>query len=308
MQFESHLSDDDLRRAAAEPMTPPVITGAKLSQLNAIEALWTEVIHPFVHSHDSLPIRQLAFAAIGDRMIGHARVVPKLNSLVYQQSVTAAERSLIELWLDLQILHLNIFPDGPERIFAFAEYQKLLSARRTVQFFAEHPVLDRDPTSTAPHRRFIQQNAARIDEQTHTYWGKPTKGVRQVEHWSSLKLKDRAKAVGSEAQLLVIYGYDMRNFSVHSGISALVNVPPGALELIHVQSVGNVAQCMMDALRVLGKELAISKTIEPYDAILDYLDDVPSYSATDAILRSKGEPQRYFFKPGPWSVVDERPK
>ena len=40
MQFESHLSDEDFTRAAAEPMTPPVLTGATLSQLNAIEAFW----------------------------------------------------------------------------------------------------------------------------------------------------------------------------------------------------------------------------------------------------------------------------
>ena len=36
------------------------------------------------------------------------------------------------MWLDVQLLHGNVFADGGERPFAFAEYQKLKSARRTV--------------------------------------------------------------------------------------------------------------------------------------------------------------------------------
>jgi len=123
VRFENLLTNEDIERAAQLTVTPQIMTGAAMSQLNAIEAFWTDIIHPYIHQHETLPLRQLALASLGDRLIGHARVVPKLNSLVYQQTATAAERSVIELWLDIQLLHRNVFADGVERLFAFAEYQ-----------------------------------------------------------------------------------------------------------------------------------------------------------------------------------------
>lgn len=305
MTFENHLTTTDMQRAAEMPISPSFITGAHISQLNAIEAFWVDVVNPFVHEHESMPIRQLALTALCDRMIGHARVVPKLNSLVYQQSVTAAERSVIELWLDIQLLHLDLVVDGPRRLFAWAEYQKLASARRTDKFFADHPALDESPSSAEPHRSFIALDAERIDRQTAALW--PAKGGRtpSPQHWSNMNLMDRAKAVGSAAQLLIIRGYDMRNFAVHSGVAAVTNVPSTAIEFVHVQSVTNVANCMVDALRILGNELKIGESIEPYDLMVEYIaEQLPSYSIADAVLRDKGEPQRYFFKEGHWGVRD----
>jgi hypothetical protein len=112
MRFENLLTNEDIERAAKLTVTPQIMTGAAMSQLNAIEAFWTDIIHPYVHQHETLPLRKLAMASLGDRLIGHAWVVPKLNSLVYQQTATAAERSVIELWLDIQLLHRDVFPDA----------------------------------------------------------------------------------------------------------------------------------------------------------------------------------------------------
>ena len=131
--------------------------------------------------------RQLAIASLGDRLIGHARIVPKLNSLVYQQTITAAERSVIELWLDIQLIHRNVFADGPERLFAFAEYQQLQSAKRTVRFFTEHPDLDETPSAISSHQAYIAVNAARVEARTLELWGAPGKKPPKPEHWSALK-------------------------------------------------------------------------------------------------------------------------
>lgn len=70
------------------------------------------------------PLGSWQLPDLSDRAIGH--VVPRLNSLVHQQTVTSAERSVIELWLDIKLLHQNVLTDGPERLFAFGGYQKLL--------------------------------------------------------------------------------------------------------------------------------------------------------------------------------------
>lgn len=305
MRFENLLTNEDIERAAKLTVTPQIMTGAAMSQLNAIEAFWTDIIHPYIHQHETLPFRQLAMASLGDRLIGHARVVPKLNSLVYQQTATAAERSVIELWLDIQLLHRNVFADGVERLFAFAEYQKLQSAKRTVRFFAEHPHLDESPSAALPHQAYITANAARIDARTFELWGTPGKKPPRPEHWSAMNVPDRAKAVTPEAQLLVLHGYDMRNFAVHAGVAGIMNVPATAQELVFVQSVANVAKCLLEALRIMGTELEIPHGVEAYNGIVDYLDDLMAYAVSDAVLRLQGEPQRLFFRTGPWSVTSE---
>jgi hypothetical protein len=38
-----------------------------------------------------------------------------------------------------------------------------------------------------------------------------------------MNVPDRAKAVSPEAQLLVLHGYDMRNFAVHAGVAGTMN-------------------------------------------------------------------------------------
>ena len=305
MRFENLLTNEDIERAAKLPVTPQIMTGAAMSQLNAIEAFWTDIIHPHVHQHATLPLRQLAIASLGDRLIGHARVVPKLNSLVFQQTATAAERSVIELWLDIQLLHRNVFADGVERLFAFAEYQKLKSARRTVRFFAEHPQLDESPSAASPHQAYITANADRVDAQTFELWGTPGQKPPKPEHWTAMNIPERARAVGPEAQLLVLHGYDMRNFAVHSGVAGIMNVPATAHELIFVQSVANISKCLLEVLRIVGLELEIPKSIEAYSGIVDYLEDLMVYAVSDAGLRQQGEPQRLFFRTGPWSVTSE---
>jgi len=120
-----------------------------------------------------------------------------------------------------------------------------------------------------------------------------------------MNVPDRPKAVSPEAQLLVLHGYDMRNFAVHSGVAGIMNVPATPQELIFVQSVANVAKCILEALRILGTELEIPQSVEAYHGIVDYLDDLMAYSVSDAVLRLQGEPQRLFFRTGPWSVTSE---
>lgn len=304
MRFENLLTNEDMERASRLEVTPQILTGAAMSQLNAMEAFWTDIVHVYVREQRALPHRRMAFASLGDRLVGHARVVSKLNSLVYQQTTTAAERSVIELWLDIQLLHRNVFKDGVERLFAFAEHQKLQSARRTVRFFAEHPHLDESPSLALPHQDYVTANAVRIDARTFELWGSQGKKPPRPEHWTAMNVLDRAKAVGPDAQLLVLHGYDMRNFAVHSGIASIMNVPDTAQELVFVQSVANVARCLLDTLRIVGIELEVPKTIEAYNGIVEYLDDVMAYAVSDALLRGQGEPQRLFYRPGPWAVAD----
>jgi hypothetical protein len=55
----------------------------------------------------------------------------------------------------------------------------------------------------------------------------------------------------------------------------------------------------------MGAELEIPQGVEAYNGIVDYPDDLMAYAVSDAVLRLQGEPQRLFFRTGPWSVTSE---
>ena len=296
MVFENHLTDEDMERAAKLEPRPVDLTAAYMSQMNAIEAFWVDIVHKAFHKNSSMLIRHLAIATLGDRAMGHSRIVPKLNSLVYQQTITSAERSVIELWLDIWLIHKDVFADGPDRLFAFGEHQKLGGAKRTVRFFAEHPELDETPSAAEPHRDFLAREGQRIEATTNSLWGKPS------DHWTGMKLHERAKAVSPVAQLRVAHGYDMRNFATHTGVAGVMNVGPTTTELMFGQSISNIADCMIDILRIVGAEFEMSKTVTEYDHIVEYLVNLHSYCFCDIVLQSQGEPQRLFFRSGPWAV------
>ncbi len=66
---------------------------------------------------------------------------------MHQQSLTSAERSIIELYIDMELVHRNVIADAIEKFNAFTDYQKLKAARR-IDTFSPRILL-----STRTHRR-----------------------------------------------------------------------------------------------------------------------------------------------------------
>lgn len=299
MWIENKLSTEDMERAGKiAEMTPLLMAGAYQSLIDALDTMSQEIVVPLIQQRDDWSQRGLAFIGLFYRILGFARTVRRLNSTVYQQSLTGAERSVIELWMDVELLHQDTLKDGVERFFAFADYQKLRAARRTVDFFAKNPALDETPSSAEPHQQFIATNGVRIDANTLRLWGKPGGKPPKPDHWTGMNVMDRAKRLGRAVELRVIHGYDMRNFHVHTGVAGIIGMPPLAFETMSAQAINNVADCTMSTLRILGKELDLHKSVDVYDKILDDLDDIPMYSVADKILQNAGEPQRFWLHGG----------
>ena len=106
------------------------------------------------------------------RSIGFCRTALELKSAVHQQALTSAERSLIELYVDMELIHRNVVPDSIEKFLAFADWQKLKAARRMDRFFADHPNLDSQPSKATAHRHFISTNGQRIEQLVQRLWGR----------------------------------------------------------------------------------------------------------------------------------------
>jgi hypothetical protein len=222
-----------------------------------------------------------------------------LQSTEHQQSLTSAERSVIELWIDMELLHRDVIPGAVEKFRAFIDFQKLKAARRTVRFFAEHPELDKTPSKATPFQGFIDARAAEVDAAAQRLWPRPDGKRPKPGHWSGASLEARAKMLGIPEELLVLEGYDMRNFAVHTGLVGFLGLDVNAFEIMCAQAVRGISVCMVSALKILGKELNVRAHVDAYDKIIADLEDVPAFVTIDNALRAQGEPQRYWWHGGP---------
>jgi hypothetical protein len=301
MWIENRLTDDDMMRAHDIGVSPLLLAGAHCSLLQAVVLLCDEVVVPVIQERKPWNDRQTAFIGLFYRLIGFYKTTVALNNIVHQQSLTSAERSALELLIDMKLLHNDVSADGIDRFFAFAQYQRLRAARRVDRFFQDNPSLDDGaPSKATSHRQFIAREGDRIDAQSRRFWPRPDGRAPKPEHWTGMDMPQRAKKLDSQAELAVLEGYDMRNFAVHTGIAGIMNLERSAFEAMCAQALTNTGRGALEALRIIGAELSVHETVDVYDRILADLDALPVYAMADQILRTAGEAQRYFLHPGHW--------
>jgi hypothetical protein len=297
MWIENHLTDEDLQRAHDQTPQPPpatVLAGSYLALLEAVHIFTQESVHKVTRTLLSLSPREQAILGLYYRSIGFVRSAMELKSAVHQQTLTSTERSIIELYVDMELIHRNLIPDAVEKLEAFNEVQKLKAARRIDRFFAENPDLDEQPSRATVHREYMKNHAARIDGRTQTLWGVGKK----PEHWTGQNLIDRAKPLGKEISYLVIKDYDRRNFAIHTGLVGILNLTPQNFEALCAFALNAIGDCILAELHIVGKELKLADAIPNYQATLDELDKVQVYAFADKTLQDLAEPSRYCVHPG----------
>ena len=308
MWIQNELSDDDMQRAHDTSPKPPAATtlaGSYLALLEAIDLFTQEFVHPLTTSLLTLSQRQKAILGLYYRSIGFCRTAIELRSAIHQQTLTSAERSVIELYVDMELIHRDVVENAIEKFDAFTDVQKLKAARRIDQFFAANPGLDQNPSRATAHRAFIKNNANRIEAAVEKLWGVDKKGkLNTPEHWSGQNLIDRSKPLGKDVAYLVVKDYDRRNFAIHTGVAGILNISKENFEALCAFALNVIGDCMLAELHVLGKELKLVGAIGNYTEILDELDRVQVFALADKTLQLAGEPSRYCVHPGDPPKID----
>jgi hypothetical protein len=299
MWFEDNLTEDDVRRATEIPVTPRALAAGHIALLEACDSVCQEVVIPVIQQLNPTTDRQRALVGLFYRIMGFANTVTQLQSPVHQQSLTSAERSVTELWIDMELLHRDIIANGVEKILAFIDFQKLRAARRTVTFFQKHPELDETPSKSTPHHGFIEAKGADVEATARRLWPRADGKAPKPDHWSGISLPERAEKLGLEEELRVLEGYDIRNFAVHTGLTGIMGLDANAFEIMCSQAAHGIAECMMSALRIMGRELNIHAQFEWYELVLEKLSHVALFTVADNALIAKGESRRYQWHKGP---------
>ena len=295
--FEERFTEEDLQRVTRVQVTPAITAGTAVTLLEAIDLFTQEYVIPITTDRQTAD-RDKVIVGLFYRSLGFVKSAIALTSVVHQQSITSAERSVLELYIDIELLHRKVIEHDVTKILTFVDWQKLKAARRVDSLYAKYP--DLDQTEANPHRHFIENQAALIEQKASILWGfEPHGRMRnRLDHWSARSLPDRGVLLGREFEKLVIDGYDMRNFSVHTGLAGVMGLERAAFEMIASRSLHGIAVYMQGELRVVGHEFQMQHHVPHYFKLLQELGTVRDCAFADQALRSRGEPARFFVHPG----------
>ena len=295
--FEGRFTEEDLQRVMQVQVTPAITAGTAVTLLEAINLFTQEYVIPITTDRQTVD-RDKVIVGLFYRSLGFVKSAIALTSVVHQQSITSAERSVLELYIDIELLHRNIIEHDVTKILTFVDWQKLKAARRVDSLYAKYP--DLDQTEANPHRHFIKNQAALIEQKAANLWGFEPHSRRRnrLDHWSARSLPDRGVLLGREFEQLVIHGYDMRNFSVHTGLAGVMGLERVTFEMIASRSLQGIAEYMQGELRVVGHEFQIQHHVPHYFKLLQKLGTVRTFAFAEQALRSRGEPARFFVHPG----------
>lgn len=291
MYIENHITADDHARCQSVPITPVLLAGAYTATLEAIWSFSDESLGPLFRGLLSAGPRETALLGLYYRMIGYCRTAAILNSVVHQQSLAQADRAVLELLVDVVLLHRNVIPDGVDRLLTVVWAHRLRAARRIRDYVEAHPEAA-DALDVESHREFIAQRETQVEADCARLW--PTKGggFAIPDHWSQLNLLDRAKRCGDDIELAVRDGYDMRNYFSHSGLAGVLHLDATAFETLCFLSIKSIAEGTLQAIQILGVEFHLGKAIPQFKDTVDDLTSLPHFCLVDQRLRALGEPAK----------------
>jgi hypothetical protein len=297
VKFINHLSNEDMLRSTKIPETASLLAGAWLCLIEGCDLFATETVNPLIQLWKGMNQRETAFAGLYYRILGFCKTVMLLKAIVHQQSITSAERSVLELYVDMELLHGAAVEHAVDKIITHIDVQKLKAARRVVQFYADNPDLDAKPSYSLPHQDFIAKWADLTMQKAEILWGKDKKGKTILpDHWSGLNLPGRAERIDKALQDRGAQGYDMRNFAVHTGLSGVVNFEKAHLEMQCALSLKDIGECAAAAIKIIGQEFHLYKGMPDFFERLDAVGESPVFAIADKKLQSVGEPARFMIQ------------
>jgi hypothetical protein len=129
MFFDNRLTDDDMQRVHDICPDPPpalLMAGSFAALLEAIDTYTQETVHPVTSGMLGLTDREKVILGLYYRSVGFCRTAIELKSVIHQQSLTSAERSVIELYVDMELVHQRV---GLRRQFSRELWLSLIGGR-----------------------------------------------------------------------------------------------------------------------------------------------------------------------------------
>jgi hypothetical protein len=167
--------------------------------------------------------REMCFTANYYRAFANVESILALNHVKHVQGIASAARGLFEIAVDVALI--DLIPQGPEKMLALIDVEKMRSAQTIIDFKAAHPGAQVD---ASVFQEFIKLEGPRITALRDSLWpGRP-----DVQHWSLLKMQKRVEKLGQPFDELYAVEYPRLSWYIHSGLTGFANLQRESFELM----------------------------------------------------------------------------
>ena len=166
MQVTHSLTDEDVARAHKLPTEPKQMAEAQQKTLSAIDHYIGAFIMPSMQGSLSQNDLEFCLFVLYYRILAFMKTALVLSNPLNFQSLTGASRSVIEVYVDMELLFQGKVENGVHLFKTHGDALTLKAARRMTEFYTAHPDLPCDPVSFQVHTNYIENNAAKIDAAT----------------------------------------------------------------------------------------------------------------------------------------------
>ena len=300
MKVTHSLTEEDVARAHKLPTEPKQMAEAQQKALSAIDHYIGAFIMPSMQGSLSQNDLEFCLFVLYYRSLAFMKTALVLSNPLNFQSLTGASRSVIEVYIDMELLFQNKIVNGVHLFKTHGDALTLKAARRMTEFYTAHPDLPFDPVSFEVHAKYIENNAAKIDAASVAIWGMNKKKESNVPmHWSGDKmgLRRRARLLGVSFEKLTLDHYDLRNFHIHSGSAGVAWQNRTSMTATCVLAYIAIRECLIGSSKLIGRLLKLYLVVQNFFESMDNLEDLPGFILADIKLQAAGEPARLTFTP-----------
>lgn len=297
MRFIYPFTEADAHRAQTVAPTPRMFAQATFEGVRAALVFRESYLKALIQGVLNETSSEKALIDLHYRMTAYLASLCRLASSRYFQNLATAARSLFELGLDVALLGRDTTQESADRLSAFTRVERYRAAKTLVDFYANHPLPpDLDLTAQRALCSDAQETAA-VQQLILQYWGSRRDGTpNQPKHWSKFSdARGRSQQVGGEWEERYVRYYSMLSWHVHAGMVGAENLPQPTFELFSADAYRLAADVTLDAYRILGAKLQLSRAMPEWDQRLVFLSKVASLALMDDRLKSLGEPARLLY-------------
>jgi hypothetical protein len=223
--------------------------------------------------------REQCFIGTYYRSVANVGTLLELKSPKHVQAIAMLARALFELAVDIRLL--GVVPDGPAKLIAFSDMEKLRAAYKIPKFKAANRNASVD---SSIYSSFVTNNEQRINGERRVLWP----NLPKLKHWSGLDLASRVALLKSPFDEIYEVHYPRLSWYVHSGLTGVANLEAETFTVMCGYAYKLAADSYWETLLTVIREFKIEKANEKIEAKLEYAKMLPftrSPEQADQLLR-----------------------
>lgn len=256
---------------------------------------WNNLIDPILPKPQT-GFRDACIKSLCLRAVAWMQTLEKMNHTVCFQAVVSSNRSLLEIAVDLILLHYDKTNLSGWKMHWWGQSEKLKACEETIDFYRENGIPL--PDMYEARQDFIHREKADIERMRTTLW--PTKSGHP-RRWTGKDLKDDIKQASDLHGNLVkkdlgvtlreLYQTEFRFMSwhAHSGLPGVWDVPAESFSITCGSAFLMSADLGMLCTKIVLKDFGLTDHLPDLDREWDQLKEYRAKASFDVQMQRLGE-------------------